>query len=197
MAKPIPKRLQDEFDEFYRMMGQCIAEWAKVDDELFRIFHACLGPLRQSAIIYYRTPGLDLRFGLTEELVLSILPKRQSGSHKHDDVKAWKGATTGHDSLLSVRRRIAHQAVTPKEAITVRRSAGGGVEAVPISWFEIYASQNELMREKEANATPLTIGDLKAHYFCVMGLQERLRGFYHDVLLKHVGGSSTSTLQQN
>jgi hypothetical protein len=58
------------------MVGYCIAAWADVDEQLFRIFQDCVGPLEQSAIIYYKTPGLDARFTLTNEIVRSILPKR-------------------------------------------------------------------------------------------------------------------------
>jgi hypothetical protein len=62
-----------------------------VDDELFRIFRDCVGPYEQSAIIYYRTPTLNARLGLTEEIVQSVLPKRpkKSGGHYHPSVKAW------------------------------------------------------------------------------------------------------------
>ena len=84
MSSEAPKCWQELADEFHMMIGYCVTHWARVDDELFRIFRHCVGPNEQSAIIYYRTPGLDLRFGLTEELVLSLLPKRpaKSGSHE-------------------------------------------------------------------------------------------------------------------
>ena len=36
-----------------------VAAWAEVDDWLFRIFRDRVGPYDQSAVIYYRTPGLD------------------------------------------------------------------------------------------------------------------------------------------
>ena len=84
-------------DDFHMMIGYCVAEWAKVDDELFRIFRDCVGPYEQSAIIYYRTPTLNARLGLTDEIVQSVLPKRKkkSGGHYHPSVKAWKVAIEG------------------------------------------------------------------------------------------------------
>jgi hypothetical protein len=64
-------------DYFYMMVGRCIAEWAKVDDELFRIFRDCVGPYEQCAIIYYRTPSLSVRLELTDEIIKSIFQSRQ------------------------------------------------------------------------------------------------------------------------
>ena len=48
-------------DEFHMVMGYCIAAWAAVDEQLFLLFSDCVGPHEQAAIIYYRTPGLDVR----------------------------------------------------------------------------------------------------------------------------------------
>jgi hypothetical protein len=61
MADDHPKTWQKNRDEFHMVMGYCIAAWAQVDDQLFRIFRDCVGPYDQSAVIYYRTPGLHLR----------------------------------------------------------------------------------------------------------------------------------------
>ena len=57
-------------DEFHMMIGYCIAEWAGIDDELFRIFQQCTGAKeKQAAIVYYRTPALNVRLGLVDEIV--------------------------------------------------------------------------------------------------------------------------------
>jgi hypothetical protein len=53
------KTVQDLADEFHSLIGYCIAEWAKVDEELFRICWSCLGTHRERAsVVYYRTPTL-------------------------------------------------------------------------------------------------------------------------------------------
>ena len=62
--------------DFFGLLGQCIAAWALIDDELFRLFQECVGQPEQSAIIFYRTPGLDLRLSLTDEIFRSVLPRR-------------------------------------------------------------------------------------------------------------------------
>ena len=62
------------YQEFYTVVGRCIAEWGNVEDWLFKLCRECLGPYEQSAIVYYRTPGVDVRLKLVDELVRSILP---------------------------------------------------------------------------------------------------------------------------
>src|SRR5580704_18065915 len=104
-----PKSGQELGDEFHAMVGYCIAEWASVDDELFQIFRHCVGPIEQSAIIYYRTPGLKPRLDLTEELVKSVLPKRTKKSGGHDP------AVADFEKLLGTRRRIAHQPIMVRQ----------------------------------------------------------------------------------
>jgi len=58
-----------ESDEFHMWVGYCITAWAEVDDVLFCIFRDCVGPSEQCAIIYYKTPGLEARFSLIDEIV--------------------------------------------------------------------------------------------------------------------------------
>jgi hypothetical protein len=71
MSNPYMERWEGNRDEFHRVMGSCIAAWAQVDDQLFRIFRSCIGPYDQSAVIYYRTPGLDVRLALVDEIVIT------------------------------------------------------------------------------------------------------------------------------
>ena len=181
-------------DEFYMRVGECVTAWAEVEEELFRIFRYCVGPLRQSAIIYYRTPGLEPRFGLTNEIVLSILPAKQPGDHHHLSVKAWKEAKGDYQSLLSFRRRIAHQPVRFREGGPDWLSAPNILEISDIlslgalPWLEIATSEHEALRDKAGD--PITVEQLLAHKVGVIKLRDRLKQFYSDVLLKHPGGQS-------
>lgn len=196
MTGPESKTQQELADEFHMMVGYCIAKWARVDDELFQIFRDCIGPYEQSAIIYYRTPGLDLRFGLTSEIVMSILPKPQKpGVHEHPSVKAWKTATDDFENLLSTRRRIAHQ---PVKMETGRHQFAGPFNTtlfntLPPSWFEIYVNQHERLRKRSAKLPPLRIPDLKSHLIAVDSLAQRLNHFYHTVLTKRAAESPPSS----
>ena len=112
MSESKTKPGQAASDEFHMMLGYCIAAWADVDDLLFRIFRDCIGPYEQCAIIYYKTPGLEARFSLTDEIVRSVLPKKKPGAHDHPSVKAWDKAIKPRQDLLSQRRRLAHHPVT-------------------------------------------------------------------------------------
>jgi hypothetical protein len=127
-------------------IGKCIAAWARVDDELFQVFRHCVGPLEQSAIIYYRTPGLETRLALTDELVESVLPKRERKSGGHDplEVGAWKNACASFRTLLATRQRIAHHPVAVRQepfraAMPVGRTP---------SWYEIYVRGNGQLRSR-------------------------------------------------
>ena len=121
---------------------------------------------------------------LTDELVLSLLPKRtrKAGGHDHTDVRAWKKVIEGHAELLGTRRRIAHHPVDTRLDV---RSGTIGVGAIglmaigvaPVPSFEIYASAQERLRSKEADQRPIGIDDLKNHRLRVNQLNDKLRQF--------------------
>jgi hypothetical protein len=177
-----PKKLEALGDEFHRAMGYCVAEWANVDENLFLIFRDCVGPYDQSAILYYRLPGLEVRFGVTDELVRSLYPRpaRKSGAHPHPHIKAWNKARKGYQDLLAVRRRIAHQ---PNTFAQEGLPHGYTVPNRPIA-FEIYVNAHERLREREAETKPLRLADLQRHLAEVTLLRTRLFSFFSDVLSK-------------
>jgi hypothetical protein len=192
MSNPISDQWQKLGDEFHMMMGYCIAEWAQVDESLFEIFHTCVGPREQCAIIYYRIPGLDPRFSLTDEIVCSVLPQRdrKSGGHDHPDVKLWKETIGKYQGLLNERRRIAHHPVALRtpwildiEMIGAMGLNGSALPAGP-SHFEIYVNHNESLREKSSDLPALSVGDLRLHLAKVNKFHGDLRRFLRDVLLK-------------
>src|SRR5579862_2470278 len=130
-------------DEFHMVMGYCIAAWSRVDAELFRIFQDCLGPLDQSAIIYYRMPGLDVRLGVTDELVkTTLLPSWERPGARDPRIKAWRGAIKPFHDLLAVRRRIAHHPVHFAEIndYATGYAAPGYFTALDL-WLEIHVGQ--------------------------------------------------------
>jgi len=105
-----------EADEFHMLIGYCIAEWARVDEELFHIFQACLGaPIEQCSILYYRISSIKTRSETVDEIVKSVLPKKtKPGEHEHNAVQKWKEIINSFAKLNSVRRRIAHYPVQVK-----------------------------------------------------------------------------------
>jgi len=174
-------------------VGYCITAWAEVDDVLFCIFRDCVGPSEQCAIIYYKTPGLEARFSLIDEIVRSVLPKKSPGEHDHPNVLAWNKAIKDRDELLGTRRRIAHHPVAVRMDIYRRgtfnsapfgRMPIGATGAAKFSWVELYMSSHEKMRGRRSDLPPLRLEDLKKHYDEVGTMAARLLGFLINALSK-------------
>ena len=190
MTQAPPRSPSEEGSKFYELLGRCVSAWAIVDEELFLIFRFCLGPYEQSAIIFYRTPGLDLRLHLTTEIVLSALPKseKKSGAHPHRHVKAWDRIVIDFQKLLSVRRRLAHHPVSHKydEYFAFGQTSFGSApfySGQPIQRrFQVHVGDHERLREKSAKLPPLTETDLASHLSSVRTLANRLNDFLREHL---------------
>jgi hypothetical protein len=176
MSGTSPQSPKERADNFYLLIGHCIANWAQADEQLFYICRECIGPYEQSAIIYYRTPGMDIRLNLVDELVKSVLPKRKrkSGGHDHPLVKQWNDIVAGIKNLLSVRRRIAHQPVQTTANLLLLFA---NPSAFNENAFRISPSDHEKLREKESDVSPIVIDDLREHLLAVDEFTQRLRGF--------------------
>jgi hypothetical protein len=172
-------------DEFLMWVGNCITAWAGVEQHLFRICAKSLGTTdKRAAIIYYRTPTLDARLSLTDELVRTVLPKReqQSGGHDHPDVKKWNQLRKDIGSLLPTRNKIAHHPIFPRQIDT------GGMGLLDgMTWYEIYVSEAERLRGRHEDTKPLMAPDLSAHRLAVHGITRRLEEFLSDTLPEHCG----------
>lgn len=183
-----------ELAEFNMLIGQCITAWSKVEERLFDICWHCLGsPKEQAAIVYYRTPTVDARLTLADELVKSVLPKpaRKSGGHPHSSVKKWNKLEADLKSKLAIRRRIAHQPVRPNEAsFGFDDSDAFKGSEFKLSWYELYVSENEDARGKELEPKTLIVTDLLDHGSAVMRLADGLKAFHDNELLAHAPKSA-------
>lgn len=175
-----------ERDEFYKWIGYCISAWAKVENHLFEICWKSLqAPKEQAAIIYFRTPSLDARLTLADELVKSVLPKpsRRNGGHDHPTVKQWGKIEKSIKSSLTTRRRIAHHPVRPNETSfqfdDSDQFKGAGFS---FSWYELYVSEHEEARGKKIMPTNLIVTDLVDHEAALARLAGELKSFHDDVL---------------
>jgi len=176
-----------ESTEFHAQIGFCIAEWANVDDHLFKIFRECLeAPLHQSAIVYFRLPGIDYRLNTTDELVLSRLPKpeRASGGHPHESVKQWKAIKNEISDLVSTRRRIAHHPVNINATLM---QVGLNPDLLEVrSWFEIAISDNEKYRQRPEPHDGLRLEELKDHWRAVNAIPTKLNALFFDWIQRRV-----------
>jgi hypothetical protein len=164
-------------DEFHMELGYCVAAWAGVDDRLFRIFRDCVGPYDQSAVIYYRTPGLDARLNLTTEIVrTTLLPSWERPGNTDPRIKAWKDICKEFHKLLPIRRRIAHH--------PVRTDPFRYYISEPDGELAIQVGEHERLRDSQANLPPLRLRQLTLHRLGVEGLRQKLGTFYEEVLIK-------------
>lgn len=142
LEEPMPE------GEFYQWVGRCIKEWAGAEDILFDICHRIIGAKRQIvAIIYYRTPTIDARLTLADDLVQAALPRRerQSGGHDHPHVARWKQLVKDIRALLPVRNLLAHSRVGRVRSSTSFEGVEG-VEDLTTRWFEIATALEEQLR---------------------------------------------------
>lgn len=186
MEKTPPQTMQELGNDFYALMGNCISGWATVEHYLFKVCRSSLGaPTHRAAIVYSRTPTIESRRALTDELVRTVLPPkdRPDGGKDHPDVKEWSAICAEMMELLKVRNRIAHQPMGPQ--IEWEDVEGGDKIGKRELWFEIYASEHEETR-KGKRPEGLRKEDLEAHATAVWQLKERLAAFYINRLSKHV-----------
>ncbi|MBB4197402.1 hypothetical protein GGD83_001188 [Rhodoblastus sphagnicola] len=173
--------------EFFELVGRCITTWAWIDDELFRIFHCCVGPREQCAIIFYRLPGLDARLSLTDEIVRSILPKKAPGEHGHESIKEWSRILKQIRSLLTTRRRIAHHPVAfqsepPFQFGITPFGAGVFGDKLPEPTLTIRVGEHEKLRPRESDEGGLTKEELVAHLQSVRSFANSLNSFSRNLL---------------
>jgi hypothetical protein len=80
MAKPPEIDSVEQQKEFYWLLGIEITIWAQLEEQLFNMCAQVLKAARHHvAIVYYRTPTLDARLTLVDELT-SGLPRGSFGA---------------------------------------------------------------------------------------------------------------------
>ncbi len=93
------------------MIGRCISEWAAIEETLFDIFCIVLGTEAVLAsVVFYKTPTLDGRITLTNDLIDAIFPTR-AGGKPHPLVKEWKAIRQCHVDIVPYRNLMAHHPV--------------------------------------------------------------------------------------
>jgi len=176
-----------QHDDFLMWVGFCITAWARTEERLFKICETCLQARKDRvAVVYYRTPTIDARIKLIDELVRTVLPKSQkkNGGHDHPDLVEWNRLRKDMVDLLGARSRIAHHPVRAQSARGQNRAFWYLEKS---SWFEIYASDAERLRTGRDDAKPLKQDDLVSHCHMVHEITRRAAKFSKDVLPKHVG----------
>jgi hypothetical protein len=173
--------------EFHMYVGFCITAWAKVEEHLFDTLQSMLNASRKNAaLVYYKTPSLNARISLIDELVRAALPPPRSGKQHHHDLIRWKAINKKLTDLLKIRRQIAHQPIR----VTYRMRSDNPAYAnappgTPIPFehvklipsFQIFMSVDEQLRGKHDDAKPLKTDALSIHATQVTLLANEVHDF--------------------
>ena len=185
-------------EKFYQQVGQCITTWAWIEDSLFSLCHVALGCHKErAAVVFGRTPTLETRLALTDELMRSVFPKegRKNGGHDPQIIKEWAEIQQKLLKLAPVRNAMAHRPVTEVvRLLTAQRqdiykyldsleigeglTFHVGVETDSEMVFHLHS--RDLLRR-----SPPKIGEIKSHDLEV-----------HLVELRKVGGGLLSVLKK-
>lgn len=167
------------FQEFFQRVGQCITQWSEIENELFRLCHLSLRcTLRRAAIVYYRTPSIEGRIALTDELIKSLLPQRDKidGGHDHPSVKEWNNIISEIRSLLPQRNMIAHSPIQPVQINIMKFDPPYSRRFRKVReeyMVESYRSKAEIYRGKAKQIT-LSPKDLLNHHTSVKTFVKKL-----------------------
>ena len=185
MAEPTSEtdifNLEREAQQFLHYLGFAITEWAHIEAELFQVCEAILQTQRKLvAIIYYRTPTLDARLKLTDELILAIAPQpeRKSGGHPHPTIKLWSNLRKDIEKSLPTRNQLAHSPAAP----LAKFDQNDGAIIVDIGYASYMSNTEQLRGGKPKDA--LKLRDMQYHIASVSKLINRLRNFRIDELRK-------------
>jgi hypothetical protein len=175
-----PGNTTKKTDAFLQAIGRAITDWAHIDEELFHICQCVLrADSKHVAIIYYRTPNLDARITLTDDLVKTILPARTRPNGGKDDpiTTLWKELHADLKSALHIRNHLAHCPAAPMAEPKIS-PPGSGAFFIVDTYYASYTSSTEKLRGKAAK-TPdtLKIEDVRDHIKSVSSYINRLRNF--------------------
>jgi len=163
---PGSKKVQQDQDEFARLIGECIVTWAFVNRELFQLYALHFrGNANSAAAAYFGKRTLAQRLAATEKLLNSEL------SPKLHDVR-WGPLRKDTYELLAVRSVIAHQ--PPRRTGTGRGDRAVYLFAIHIEPAELRSLERVI---KKLGKTWLGLPDLRAHLLDVESLVQRLRNF--------------------
>jgi hypothetical protein len=166
-------------DSFYIDVGRSVTAWSRLEDQLFLILlQALLIHGKLVAILFYRTPTLDGKLSLVDEIVRAVLPLRTppNGGKEHPSVKIWMALQKDIKALLPERNAIAHDAPF-SEGVSMKADEEGDlvIEHTDETKFGIRVS--DLQRLRSGADRVVTEERLLHHPWEVSKLTKRLQEF--------------------
>ena len=170
-----PSPTAEEKAQFYAAVGRAITDWANLEKELFEITAAILGcAKRHSAIVFYRTPTIDSRLTLTNDLVESIFPAHAPGEHPSPTLKEWRRLQSDIKTKLKIRNWLAHHPID--QIVDIYESKDGQEHKIEIRPAS-YISHTAHLRSPKESPQILVLTKVQDHIKVVSGLVDRLRRF--------------------
>lgn len=172
--------------EFMALLGTCITEWAWIEEEIYGICQMILGTASvHTSIIYYRTPSLEARLKLVDELMETVFPPPENGKHKHSDADVWKKLSKGIQDQMPVRNQLAHSPTAMGIWGTVDDETGKVSQVVELK-MQSSPHRHEMNRPKGTSKKMLLKQDLEKHLQEVREIHMRLRTFRLGGLYWHI-----------
>jgi hypothetical protein len=165
-----------ERDAHLLELGRAIAEWANVEEQLYHIVQSVLGCAAQrAAIVFYRTPTLESRIQLADDLLQTVFPQTSDnpGSQPHPGYAVWTQIQKDLRKETPIRNRLAHQPVELRAAVWQHKS--GEISIGPLK-IVTATSLAEAMK-KGIGDEPLDFEHIKSHIVRVSAFPGRLLQF--------------------
>jgi hypothetical protein len=166
--------IDPERDEHLLEIGRAITGWAAIQDELYSIVRTVRGCAPQHAsIVFYRTPSIEARITLTDDLLKTIFPQpsEKPGSKAHPGYATWADIQKELREEVPIRNRLAHHPVrfVIDDCDHEDRGVFSGLRPATVM------SRFEALRKVEGS--PLSVKDIMAHTARVEAFAPRLLAF--------------------
>jgi hypothetical protein len=177
----LPSPSKEDEGRFYNALGRAITDWAHVEAELYAMVASLIGCERERAsIIFYRTPTIDSRLQLADDLMQTLFPRTTSGGKDHPGLRIWKDLKKAIKDELPTRNQLAHQPATP--FIDIYESEDESKVELRAS-IASYISPAEKLRKQNLSSPILTAAAIEDHIKKVSALVQRLRVFANNEFL--------------
>jgi hypothetical protein len=165
-----------ERDAHLLEIGRAITEWAAIQDQLYSIVLTVLrcAP-RHAAIVFFRTPSIESRITLTDDLLKTVFPQtsEKPGSKPHPGYVVWMNIQADLRDETPIRNSLAHHPVDLVIDVWEHKTTGelsfSGTRPATMM------SLSETLRK--GSRQPLTIEDIEAHIARVSAFAPRLLEF--------------------
>lgn len=160
---------QELVDQFYRIAGYAINQWAHIDQSVFDCFCWVLNTTEQkAAIVYYSMMSTAQRLALTDELFKSI--------SNQSLVEEWAALLSEQKALTPIRNILAHQPINCISEIMNISHIDPDKKFQVENWLEVSIDPKEMLRGRRKSRT-IKIEELQTYAQNIQKFHSRLAQF--------------------